>query len=213
MKSNEWGIAMEGCEQYIKKAILSALESTFLDLEDFIYIEIGAGEGKTIKRVCEYLQSLNVEKFKAIAVDIENGWSLNEVMFYENTKEFKDKILLSLEGSPHTLTTFENNRVNLILIDGDHQKNAVLEDFKEADRIIIEGGVVMFHGTDEKSQGLDAFERQPEGIRVREAVQELGLLDGSNKNYKLISDFQGEEPGRGIITIQKIIYHQGGEVS
>lgn len=203
MKNNDWGIAMEGCGLHIKKAILLAVESSKIDIEDFIYIEIGAGEGKTINKVCEYLQAIGIERFRAIAVDIEDGWSLNEEKFYENTKEFKDKVLLSLDGSPLALSTFGDNSVNLILIDGDHQKNAVLEDFIEADRIIKDGGVIIFHDTDERSQGADVFHRQPDGIRVREAVQELGLLDGSNQNFNLIIDFPGEEPGRGLIIVQK----------
>jgi len=200
-----WGIAMEGCEEAIIDAIeLANKEVPVGSAKTFNYIEIGVAEGKTLTRICDYLYDNEID-FLAIGIDIENGWSLNIEKFYENTEVYGENVILDLTGSPQALKKYEDNSICAILIDGDHTKEAVINDFKEADRIIAKGGVIMFHDSAPEDQQKDDFERQIHGIEVRAAIEELGLLNGENKNYKILTDISGdkEKNGRGIFIVQK----------
>lgn len=206
-KIYEWGIAMAGCEEAIKEALIKANESVSVkDAPEFYYIEIGIAEGLTFARVLDFLFAQDWEFF-ADAIDIENGWSLNVDQFKLNTEAYSDNVSLCLDGSPLALTTYEANSICAILIDGDHSKKAVIYDFNEADRIIAKGGVIMFHDSAPEDQRLDDTENQKGGIEVRAALEELGLLDGTNTKYKILTDISGdkEKNGRGIFIIQRTI--------
>lgn len=196
--NSEWGIAMEGCEEPIQRAFKFAIDGMEEDAP-LSYIEIGVGEGRTISEICKMLNDSGRE-FIVVAVDIKGGWSLNEEEFYKNTRSFSDKIELNLQGSPGALKQFSNESIFAIMIDGDHSKEAVIEDFKEADRILIPGGIILFHDSGAEDQGKDVFEKQPNGIRVREAIDEIDL-----SNYTLLEDHPGvpELNGRGIYIVRK----------
>lgn len=202
-ESNEWGIAMEGCEEVITQAIRLAVNK-MIRTEPLIYIEIGTGEGKTISQICKLFTNMNID-FKAIAIDLEDGWSLNVEDFIENVEEYGEKVELNLEGSPKALEEIKDETVFAVLIDGDHSFKNVIMDFNQADRIVKRGGLIMFHDSDEENQGTDAFERQPQGIEVREAIKTIGLLDGVNKTYEVLADHPGNKElnGRGIFIIRK----------
>lgn len=200
--SDEWGVAMQGCAGVITSSINIALNEADKS-KPLIYIEIGIGEGKTLRQVCKLFTELNID-FRVLGVDIVDGWTLNLDEFIENIKKYQDKVMYDLAGSPTALENIEGETVFIVLIDGDHTLEAVIEDFKQADRILQRGGLIMFHDSDEECQGADAFERQPKGIQVREAIENLGLIEG-NENYELIIDHPGnpELGNRGIFIVRK----------
>lgn len=198
-EKKEWGIAMESCSEFIKDTILLALGDP-----TFTYIEIGIGEGKTLARVCDYLKDEVVTDYKAAAIDIQDGWSFNFEAFYNNIKGHRENIEIDLSGSPEALKKYPDESINAIMIDGDHSLEAVKEDFREANRILKVGGIIMFHDSDSFSQGRDDFERQSNGIRVRQALEELNLLK-ENDRYVVLKDYQPKaEDLRGIFIIGKI---------
>lgn len=198
----EWGIAMEGCERYIVKAIIDyIIKKDLFYCGTLRYIEVGIAEGKTFSNIC-HLLNLVCRDWEAIAIDVENGWSLNKRMFDDSVKEFADKVRLDLRGSEEALGDIDY--ADIILIDGDHSYNSVIRDFNLADKILVNGGIVMFHDSDEASQGNDIQPSTGEPIMVRKALNDLGLLDGHDVSYKMLFDFAGREPGRGITIFQKL---------
>lgn len=210
-KQDQWGVAMQGCAEVITEAIKFAVKEVD-KTQPLIYIEIGIGEGKTLKQICKLFTELNID-FRALGVDIENGWTLNFDEFIMNIKDYEDKVIYDLAGSPEALKDVEENSVFAVLIDGDHTLEAVIADFREADRIVMKGGLIMFHDSGIDSQGADAFERQPRGIEVREAIEHLGLLKITNRepkgldNYRVLVDHpdEPETQSRGIFIIQKTL--------
>jgi len=201
----EWGICMQGNEAVISTAIIKVIEKHPRNYP-FHYVEIGVAEGKTFSAICELLNSKPID-WSAAAIELPNGWSFNGDEFLKNTKEWDERIVLSLNGSPAALDQFADKSVHVILIDGSHSKESVIADFLASDRILAPGGIIIFHDTDSESQGLDVFSGQPEGIQVRIALQELGLLYHEiNENYKLITDFPGDKSqgGRGVVIINKL---------
>jgi len=203
--NNEWGIAMQGNAEVINNAINDAIsklkETPNFQLREnkIIYIEIGTGEGKTVVQVCKILEKAGVD-FIAVAVDIEDGWSFNQEAYLDNIQEFVHCVELDLSGSPEALKRFDNQQVFAVLIDGDHSFDAVVKDFKEADRIVMKGGLIMFHDSGVDSQGADKFDRQPHGIQVREF---LDYYDMPTTGYELVVDHPDTEGTRGIFIMRK----------
>ena len=218
MNQDQWGIAMQGCAGVITDAInmaiteLKAQPNFELRESKIIYIEIGTGEGKTVVQVCKILEKAGVD-YLAVAVDIQDAWSFNQEKYLENIQEYVHSVELDLSGSPEALKRFKDEEVFAVLIDGDHTLEAVVDDFMEADRIVMRGGLIMFHDSGTDSQGADAFERQPRGIEVREAIEHLGLLKITNRepkgldNYRVLVDHpdEPETQSRGIFIIQKTL--------
>lgn len=210
-----WGIALEGCEEFILDAFYISYNemSNFPSgkKEPFQYLEIGVCEGRTISTMCKLFEALEID-YKAIGIDIENGF-FNQEEWLINTLPFKDKITLNLKGSPEALKEIPNETIDLIFIDGNHSYNNVINDFKEADRIIKQGGIIMFHDSDIQCQGKDINEYQINGIEIRKALEDLEFIPISDfglptrmvGKYYLINDFENLNPdGRGIFIIQKI---------
>ncbi len=197
----EWGICMQGNERYIASAILKAVTDNPENI--FRYLEIGVAEGKTFSAVCTLLD-LVTDQWLAYAVDLENGWSFNLEEFKKNTQIFGDQVCLNLEGSPAFARHFFPEFFNAILIDGDHSQLAVENDFYAADELLMPGGIIIFHDTDDQSQGLDPQPSNGETIAVKKAIRQLGLLSFGS-NYELILNYQGDKSkgGRGIIIMKK----------
>jgi predicted O-methyltransferase YrrM len=197
----EWGICMQGNEICITSAILEAVKHNPGNI--FRYLEIGVAEGKTFSAVCTLLD-LVTDQWLAYAVDLENGWSFNLEEFEKNTQIFGDRVSLNLQGSPAFARHFSPESLNAILIDGDHSQEAVENDFYVADEILMPGGIIIFHDTDDESQGLDPQPSNGETIAVKKAIRQLGLLSFGS-NYKLILNYQGDKSkgGRGIIIMEK----------
>lgn len=205
MDSNEWGIAMQGNAEVITNAFNDAINNLGDNLElsehPVRYIEIGVGSGLTVLQVCKILDKANLE-FVATAVDIENAWSFNQEEYLNNIQNYADRVELDLSGSPEALKRFKNGEVFAVMIDGDHSFDAVFKDFEEADRVVMKGGLIMLHDSGKESQGADAFERQPNGIQVREFIDYFGL---PTPEYELIVDHPDTEGTRGIYIIRKVL--------
>lgn len=201
----EWGICMQGNEKFIAKAILETL-CMRENNHTFRYLELGVAEGRTMGAVCDLL-NLVAPRWVAVGVDISNGWSFNLEKYRENVSDKYKNTTLSLAGSIKAMETIIENKVDAIFIDGDHSKEAVIKDFDVAHRILETGGIIIFHDTAEEEQGLDVFSGQPDGIRVREAVIQLGLLENKSPEYELLVDYKGnrDKGGRGIIIVRKVV--------
>ena len=198
-----FGICMGGNEEFIKLAVMGVIQEKMNNIR---YVEIGIGEGKTFSAVCELINSL-VDSWKGTAIDLTFGWSFVLDAYNSNVAEFGDKTELLLMGSPKALDSFAENSIDIAFIDGDHSEKHVLADFKAVDRCLTKGGLVIFHDTDEASQGLDVgFGVQIFGIQVRDALKKLGVLSDTLPNYSLILDYDGDRSlgGRGIVMIKKV---------
>jgi hypothetical protein len=195
----QWGICMAGNEIAISKALLEVIEQS---QGEFHYVEIGVAEGQTFSAVCSLLDIFLAE-WLAIAVDIENGYSLNERKFKKNCEPFGGKIFLDLDGSPKALRRLLF--ANVILIDGNHSFNSVLKDFEASANILKEGGLIIFHDADEDCQGADISMAQPDGIEVRKAIEFILNSSSIGVKFKKVLETKGDKKfhGRGIIILKR----------
>lgn len=199
----QWGICMTGNEIKIASAILNVSNNYAYD-ELFIYVEIGVARGDTFIAVCELLD-LTLLNWRAVAIDIRQGWSLDFKGLTNRTSKYRNQVLLSFDGSPDAFKDFPFNKIDVAFIDGNHGSEEAMQDFRAVDKLLVSGGIAIFHDTDVMCQGMDVHEFQPKGIQVRKACEELGFLDNTNPNYELITDFVGVSRygGRGIVIVKK----------
>jgi hypothetical protein len=198
----EKGICMAGSGRELGKAIDSMLNPE----RNFTYVEIGIGPGHTLFNVGLYLSKKTL-RWKAFGIDIEDGWSLDLSYMTKVIQEDIEKhFAIDLTGSQSFLPTLDDDSVDLMLIDGCHGKTCVMQDFLLAEDKIKNGGCIAFHDSDPECQGKDFQPHCGQPIQVRDALKELGLLDGRCKGWVMVCDVIGdkEQEGRGITIFRRI---------
>jgi len=215
---------MSGVELEVENLISEYIKGNRIK---FIYFECGFAEGFTFKAVSDIIRkNIKHDNWKAIGLDLVNGYSLN---FVETAKIFNKKTLqifteglsdtvylkepncqLLLWENPREYTrSLPNNSIDIALVDGNHNLYNVTEDFLSLEDKVKIGGLVMFHDFGEIEQNTDL---QAGGgyIEVRQACKELGLLDNSRKNWKFIKEIPGSRvngtgDGNSMGVFQKVL--------
>jgi len=183
----KWGICMEGNAQPFAEALdLLIRRRPAKEKRPFTYLEIGVGEGGTLAAVVELLKQYDGLNWSVTGVDIPAGWSYNEAAVKRNVNGVRlpmasqivsGSASVYLVPSHKFLTEVWDWPVDFAFVDGCHGKSCVKGDFIGLARHIRRGGIVCFHDASPKCQGYHPQPHCGTGIVVREALQELGLLE------------------------------------
>lgn len=222
MKNRRWGIRFDGLGQEVEKILIEYLQNS----KNFRYYEIGTAGGLTLKSITDIVsENIKHSDWKTIGLDLINGYSLNwneisQVFDKKSLQVFCDglgdtfylnepKTRLLLFSDPRNYTkTLENQSLDIVLIDGNHNKFNVTEDFLSVESKIKVGGQVWFHDIGIEETGTDP---QVGGgfIEVRQAVTDLGLFDNKRIGWKFIKEIPGSRvnksgDGNSLGVFQKI---------
>ena len=195
-----FGICMSGNEEAFER---------YLNLPTaapFTYVEIGAASGRTL-RACIHIIKGKRARWKAVAVDLVNGWSLNRKAILNNTKDDLDKFHIApetlpempwnkcsviLQGNGKTFWDLWKGDIDFLFIDGCHGYNCANNDFVRGSSFVRKGGIVAFHDANAGCQGGDIQPHCGTGIDVRRALQDLGLLTNKCTGWKFLEETNGK---------------------
>lgn len=195
---HNWGLCFAGNGGAFCEALDAAL-ATAGPL--FRYVEVGIGYGDGLRAVDEYLAQTGIS-YHLQGVDIATcNPAASEVQNYRNP----GRMHIDLGGAKKFLARYPH-RADFVFIDGCHGEDCVREDFFGAERIVRMGGVVAFHDTDPGCQDLHFQPHCGTGIRAREAVQKLGLLDDKRPGWQRIGETTGDKGngGHGCLFVQRL---------
>lgn len=198
---------MEGNEEaFFRNLSLLSKQKSYSRIR---YLEFGVAEAGTFSQVCRWFKE-NHPAFCAIGIDLPDGWSMSLPKIHENMKGLE---WVSNEANPyngiHILFTDArafmgqyDSALDFVFIDACHGRKCAKSDFLCVARYISKGGIVAFHDTSEGCQGIHPQVHCGEPISVRQALKELGLLDGELAGWKLLEETQGVDGGHGMMFFQ-----------
>lgn len=221
----KFGIRMEGCEERIEQLVREQMKHEPVYLT---YLEIGVAGGETLRSVTEIVREAADGKkgWITIGVDLPPGeaWALN----LEGVKGAMPDLVVHTEGLPrylefgrphlvlrdaHTLLAeggwldgLEDELcLDVVLIDGCHGKACVIRDFLGVAPRTLPGSLVIFHDAGEADQGGDYQPHCREGINVRAALRELGLLEGTRPGWEFVEEIPGDKSrgGNSCVVVRK----------
>lgn len=150
-----------------------------IENDDVTYFEIGAYGGGSAS-----LMSSNPKVKKSYSLDI--GTPINKQIPINNVNKFKhnDCVYEYIEGDSTNneivnLVSEKVNNVDILFIDGDHSRNAVINDFNNYEKIVKKNGYIVF----------DDYMDEVYSPEVFGAVNDI--VRGLNPNeYKIIGSIQ-----------------------
>lgn len=197
---NNWGLCFDGNGGAFCEALDVSLETC---AGQFRYVEIGIGYGGGLRAVDEYLSQAGVD-YMLHGVDIP---ACNAQAAFADSYPNPERVRISLCGAQNFLTAKADakEKFDFVFIDGCHGADCVRKDFLGAEKIVRVGGVVAFHDTDQGCQDLHFQPHCGTGIRAREAVSELGLLDDSRTGWVKIGETTGDKNkgGHGCLFVRR----------
>jgi Methyltransferase domain len=188
------GFGMNGMEE----RILDVARDVAAQFNEVTYVEIGVGEGTTLTAIASVLSKAGI-KWRAIGIDLPNGYSFSETQ----TKQIADTRVLKLEfvtpnsaivhpawnqvtvylkDSQSFLTEHWQEPIHFAMIDGCHGKPCVTLDFLALEAFMVKGATMMFHDFS-KDQVGQPQPHCPDGVDVRGACYDLGLLTGKRQGW------------------------------
>jgi len=196
------GFGMQGMGPAIERLITSVCER----FDVITYLEIGVGEGVTLAAISDMIRRTSKE-WRSVGVDLPNGYSLDlkrvaESMWRKNLKNAIglteedeaewNQVNVFLADSQEFLRDHWDESVCIALIDGCHGKDCAMNDFLNIEKKVLHNGLVMFHdfGHDQTGQPQPHCKN---GIDVRGACRELGLLDGKRVGWTYIETIVGDK--------------------
>jgi len=147
--------------------------------KDIFYLEIGCFAGASASLV----SSNNFVK-KSYSIDL--GRPINKKIPIRNVNNFKNPSCeyTYIEGNSNDIEIVNSikrqlSHVNILLIDGDHSFNGVLNDFKNYEELVCEGGYIIF----------DDYLDNQHSPEVKTAVDTL-LKTLNKKKYEIIGSIK-----------------------
>lgn len=115
-------------------------EKVYLDMvnrfDDAVFVEIGCWEGKSTYCMAEKIKNSG-KSIKFYAVDIwepyqqvDMTWSANFDKFLKNVQPVQEHISIIKQSSVEASKTFDDNSIDFIFIDGNHQYESVKADIQ-----------------------------------------------------------------------------------
>jgi predicted O-methyltransferase YrrM len=201
-----FGLCLGGDESTMIRAARIAAKSA--GGKAITYVEIGLAEGVTFTAMADVFVRIGVDpsRLKVVGIDIENGWSLDKKLLDENSGTLKCQVELSFIGSVDFLKAWDKEArgpIHFIFIDGCHERECAKLDFILAEPLIAEGGIAVFHDSDEMVQGTDCQRHNKQPIGVRPALDDLELLSGKRDGWVKLADIEGLPNHRGIAVFKK----------
>lgn len=225
-KKRKFGIRMAGNEIDIENIFQNYLLNHGckpFDEVPFNYLEIGAAGTVTMKSIYEIVKSyIKHDRWQIMGLDLPNGWSLDwstinsfahplNIIKEDDKKSYipNSHASLYLQSNPREwIAALPDESIDICFIDGCHGKRCVLEDFRAVESKIVKGGIIFFHDAGVPEQGTDWQGHCQENINVRQAIEELGLLNGTNKQWKFLFETNGSRKiggdGNSCIFIEKL---------
>jgi hypothetical protein len=218
----KFGIRTDGIEIKIENLFKNYLDN---NKDDFKYYEIGAAGCITLKAITDIVaENIQHDNWLVDGLDLINGYSLNwdEINSVFNNKTLQvfidginnlnylkpPKTRLLLWENPRSYTeTLKDDSLDIVFIDGNHNKQNVTEDFLSIDSKVKKNGLVLFHDFSKYEQNTDP---QVGGgfIEVRSACENLGLLSNSRNNWVFIEEISGSRAwggdGNGVGVFKKL---------
>lgn len=196
--------------------ILKELERIAFEFGEITYLEIGVALGETLFDVSNFLKSLG-KPWRAIGVDIPNGWSLNE-QFIEGSgikvihQEYDlDNFVVPkwgettvyivgqgrsgyLGGKVFLDEFWRGEDIHACLIDGCHSEKCCTNDLVSVSRHVPKNGLVMLHDFGEREQGTDIQPHCNLPIDTRKAAIKANIFE----DWLCVHDLAGNRRGIGI---------------
>jgi len=191
-----FGFGMGGLQERLE-AVTKSVAETF---DEVTYLEIGVGEGKTLTAIAKILRDTG-KRWRAIGVELPNGYSFSR----ERTEEISrlrgldlgfvtpngniqrppwGAVTVYFKDSQTFLTELWQEPLHFALIDGCHGRPCVRLDFLGIEAWMEHRGIAMFHDFSVEQIGQHQ-PHCPGGIDVRGAVNDLGLISGKRKGWRL----------------------------
>ena len=202
----QFGIRFGGCEEEFE----AALKGVAVKFTPFVAVEIGTAGGTTLRAMTDIVrETLGNLPWKVIGTDLPQGWSLdwNETARNFggnlNLKHFGEAKLTDVIDAPYNVPSFYlidgrqfvksnwNQPIHFCFIDGCHGAPCAKADFEAVEPKVPVGGIVVFHDCGEAETGTDWQGHCNQYINVRQALRELGLLDGSRPGWRLVKEIVG----------------------
>lgn len=218
----KFGIRTDGIEIEIENLFKEYLNK---NKKNFRYYEIGCAGCITLRAITDIVkENITDNNWLVDGIDLVKDSSLNweEINSVFNQKTLQvftegisnlnylnaPKTRLLLWEDPRTYSkSLENNSIDIVFIDGNHNKYNVIEDFLSIEDKVKLNGLVLFHDFSEPEQNTDP---QAGGgfIEVRLACQDLGLLDNSRSGWNFIKEIPGSRAwggdGNGVGVFKKL---------
>lgn len=213
-----FGIRTSGSEEGLENTIK---ESIARFPRNWAFLEVGTAGGLSLRAIRDIAAESGHPTWFVMGTDLPDGYTFNQVELLRNFDNkihiitdakqswniHKNQAILFLIDAKHFIRQCFNDVFQCAFIDGDHSKNAVMEDFLTLEPKIEKGGFVLFHDAGELERGSDP---QPngEGINVRGALEELGLLENKRSGWKFVREIHGDRAkggwGNNTVVIEKI---------
>lgn len=182
--SIELGICLQGVEAEFEHALRERAKAK----EPFVFMEIGTAHCETWLNVCRLLATTKAN-WRTIGIDPSPD-ALDAYKLRIEPEFGHDRALLLVrtrEGAFAAENERIGNRLDFVFIDGCHAKLCVMGDFFSVEPLVVRGGLVVFHDTDQPAGGI-----QPHcnaGADVKGALEELGLWQDSRPGWKRLPDW------------------------
>lgn len=190
----KFGIRTEGTEEGLENVIKSYLQQ--LSKKDkFRYYEIGVAGATTLRAVYEIVkENTPTTDWLVTGIDLPSILNNERASIFKNFKEEEIELFISgfsnqfkfpfpfcryvFEENPreYSKNNLTSNSLDIVLIDGCHGRQCVIDDFLSIEAKVKPGGLVIFHDACAASQNTDYQDHCRENINVRKALVELGLL-------------------------------------
>jgi len=191
-----FGFGMGGMETRLEM-IAKGVADRF---DQVTYLEIGVGEGATLTAIATILRDTG-KKWRAVGIELPNGYSFSrgktehiakirglDLDFVSPNGTMQrppwDRVTVYLKDSQTFLTEMWQEPLQFALIDGCHGRSCVRLDFLGIEAWMEPGGVAMFHDYSPEQTG-QYQPHCPNGIEVRAAVNDLGLIGGKRKGWRM----------------------------
>jgi hypothetical protein len=213
-----FGWSMDGLEERFTEAA-KEVRARF---QPCTYLEIGVARGETLASVAKALNNGKGDGWRAVGVDLPNGYSLDKPQIEQNcTCKMLNMSFIKPNGWNHlelpwnrvsvvladSRDFFEGmwtDPVHLALIDACHCKECAMRDFLNVEKFVPSGGLVLFHDFEERLKSAT----QPHGghCDVVGACRELGLLDNKREGWAPGETWVADHkrPGADMFAVRKI---------
>lgn len=218
----KFGIRTDGIEEEIEKLFIDYLNT---NNNNFKYYEIGCAGCITLKAITDIVkENIKHNNWLVEGIDLSkessmNWQEVNSVFSLQTLQIFNNGLnnvnylnppqtrLLLWENPREYTKSLNNESLDIVLIDGNHNEINVTEDFISIEDKVKQNGLVLFHDFSEPEQGTDP---QAGGgfIEVRRACEKLGLINNTRTGWSFVKEIKGSRSwggdGNGVGVFKKI---------
>lgn len=221
----KFGIRFNGLEEPIEELIKN--HTNLQTSDNYVAVEIGSAGCYTLKAIHDIISENRKGPFASFGFDIPTCGldNINDLIVNFAGKpniirreelnpslrlNYGEMYLFLLADPQSFLKDYFPSMIDLCHIDAVHSKPFVIKDFETIENKMRSGGLIFLHDFCQECQGTD-IQIDGNPIQVREAVKELGLLDGTRKNWEFVCEIPGSRTtktgtmdGNGLRCVKKL---------